>query len=104
MDTMLKSRPLLLSQIRRSLGILNKNTAELSVDLGEVFYEFWRGEGLMRQFLDASGKDEAMRVLVELQILFEHVGGHISGATIAMNGITEMNRVAKLGRGQKSST
>lgn len=88
-----KPRPLLLKQIKGKLMELGDPSVDselVSVDLGEIFYEFWRGDGLLRLLLDAHEPDQIMRVLVDLQILLEHLQRHIEEAVKGVNRITNM--------------
>lgn len=94
---------LLLSLIGSKLQILrpeNVNIELLRVNLGEIFYEFWIGDGLLRELLDTENKDRLMRLLVEIQIHFEHLAGHIAEANEGLNRITKM--VPKPGRPRES--
>lgn len=88
-----KPRPLLLEHIRSKLAELEDPSADdqlVSVDIAEIFYDFWKGEGLLRVFLEAQGREQVMNVLVDLQLLFEHLQGHIAKAVKGVNGITKM--------------
>lgn len=97
MPGVFKKRPLLLAQIRVKVSMsgFRGDKPSLTVDLAEIFYEFWRGEGLFREFLDSQNKKEVIRVLVDLQILLEHLKGHIGEAVEGVNVITEMHRTKK---------
>lgn len=88
-----KPRPLLLKHIQDTLAQLGDPSADselVSVDLGEIFYDFWEGEGLLRRLLEAHEPDQIMGVLVDLQILLEHLQRHIGEAVKGVNRITKM--------------
>lgn len=86
--------PLLLAHLRSKLQefVVNEAALEsLAVDLGEIFYDCWKGMGLERQLLDAEDRKTFMRALVDLQILLEHLSGHVASAIAGLNSITRMD-------------
>jgi len=87
-------RPLLLSHLRSRLSAWSGEVdiETLSVDLAEAFYDFWQGQILQLQLLDAESEDEVMRVLVNIQILLEHLVTHASDGIKALNAITLMDK------------
>jgi hypothetical protein len=87
-----KPRPLLIEPIRRKLERFRKDQVLLATDLGEIFYEFWRGVGLLHELVEVQDKRKLMGIIVDVQVSFQHLDAHLHEALSGLNAITRLNR------------
>jgi hypothetical protein len=86
-----KPRPLLILPIRRKLERFQRDQLLLATDLGEIFYEFWRGIGLLHELVEVQEKRKLMGVIVDVQISLQHLDAHLHEALSGLNAITRMD-------------